>query len=238
VICSSTASRYYHRVSAAVEAPGLLGLAVLAFAVSHSLASTFAAAHQTSLYFSNLVPLVAYFSIMFALVRLPPDGATRLSLSGTSGKESGAVGRTRAAPPPLSPRAGFAHDQTVAPDSDDPQTWRGDAMDLFPGIQLDPEHSLSRPTSPLGALRGASHGSVGAVSQAYDEAAIEREPTVQRLDMAALAPLESVATRLSPNPQVRLDSPSRALERADVYRLQEPTGADDPATPASPATPS
>ncbi|BGP31829.1 hypothetical protein JCM10296v2_003606 [Rhodotorula toruloides] len=151
VVTSSTASRYYRRISTAVEAPGLLGLAVFAFAVSHSLSSTFAAAQQTSLYFSNLVPLVAYFSIMFAL--------------------------------------------TVAPDSDDPQTWRGDAIDLFPGIQLDPEHSLSRPTSPLGGLRDASFASVGAPAQGYDEAAIEMEPTVQRLGMAALAPVEAVAAR-------------------------------------------
>ncbi|BGO99521.1 hypothetical protein RTBOTA2_002590 [Rhodotorula toruloides] len=195
VVTSSTASRYYRRISTAVEAPGLLCLAVFAFAFSHSLSSTFAAAQQTSLYFSNLIPLVAYFSIMFALVRLPPLAAGRFSLSGSSGKGSGGTGRTPPARPPFSPRAGIAPDQTVAPDSDDPQTWRGDAMDLFPGIQLDPEHSLSRPTSPLGGLRDASFASVGAPSQGYDEAAIEMEPTVQRLDMAALAPVEAIAAR-------------------------------------------
>lgn len=76
-------------------------------------------------------------------------------------------------------------------------------MDLFPGIQLDPEHSLSRPTSPLGGLRDASFASVGAPSQGYDEAAVEMEPTVQRLDMAALAPVEMEAARPNTKRQVR-----------------------------------
>lgn len=158
-----------------IESSGLVDIVFLAVGIAQALRNVSEAARLVGFFAFLSSPLVSAYSVMFALTQRPPSPVTpRPSKSSSSGEKHfggsdlhslqrfrstlGCTSRSiadAAAVAPTPPEIIRSAHESVVPEStpyialdpDDPQTWRGDAVRLFPSLRFDPAHSLSAAVS-------------------------------------------------------------------------------------------
>ncbi|GJN89136.1 hypothetical protein Rhopal_002110-T1 [Rhodotorula paludigena] len=194
-----------------IEASGLVDIVFLAVGIAQALRNVSEAARLVGFFAFLSSPLVSTYSVMFALTQRPPSPVTpRPDKSSSSGEKHfggsdlhslqrfrstlGCTSRSNAdaagvepTPPEFtrSPHESVVPESTpyITLDPDDPQTWRGDAVRLFPSLRFDPAHSLSSAISRPEAAHSLREPARG--TRSYNEAVIDRDETVAALNLDA-----------------------------------------------------